>query len=117
MSLNNVVPLDLLISGGVHSVPSVEDDPRIELIQWRIAKDKEGQAHFIGWSEKDWEGRVSSDIATFDRSTMTGTTKSGRKYRLEGDPDHNPDAEYVWYVWLRRNATEEVEDVSNSFSA
>lgn len=64
-------------------VPSVTVEPVIELDFWQICKSSRGTFHFAGYH--NGAGRCSSKIVNFDKSTLTGTTRSGRKYHLVPD--------------------------------
>ena len=71
--------------------------------------------HFVGYHDRDAEGRVSSHIETFDSATRCGVSASGRVYRLWGDPGLRGDAQYVWARWLRIWDAAVVRDCSESF--
>lgn len=73
--------------------------PRIPLSRWRIFETEDGSRHFVGVDMFDSSGRVSSPIVTFDRSTMQGTTQTGRIYELIGGKGWSLNGEYVWTRW------------------
>lgn len=51
---------------------------------------------FIGYSQNDGLGRVSTVIQQFDEATKSGRTKSGSEYTLLGEPGMpHDDAIYV----------------------
>lgn len=85
---------------------SVEEEPSLELRDWQVFEipslDGAGRDHhLIGTSPGD-PGRVSSRIVVFDREKMIGQTRSGRKYKLVGEPRPlNKHAHYVWANWIR----------------
>src|SRR5277367_6572684 len=97
MAWNNVIPFDFLdgMDAGIWRTTPVADVPEIELRNWKVvevASSKEGMRndrHFVGYNITEHEGRVSSKIIHWDRETRTGTTKSGRTYKLldESYPD------------------------------
>ncbi|PLP96648.1 hypothetical protein CYJ10_31030 [Cupriavidus pauculus] len=60
-------------------------------------------------------GRVSSAIEAFDHATRTGTTRSGRRYVLMGEPGEDPDGMHTWAVWARVNDVREETDVSSDY--
>lgn len=62
----------------------VYEEPEIALEVWAIVIVPEGHAHFAG-SHEGTRLRLSTVIEEFDLETMTGTTASGRRYRLAGD--------------------------------
>lgn len=95
----------------------VDQVPEIELDQWRIFEAKspywEGTTrHFIGYNLTEGEGRVSSAIQNFDHDKMIGITRSGRVYRLVGEPGWSRDAEFVWTRWCESNHVEDQRDVT-----
>jgi len=91
------------IANSVWETQSVDSEPEVILDQWQVFESPVGR-HFMGYSERGREGRVSSPIVTFDKEKMRGVTRSGRVYQLtEIGPGFNADAEYVLSNWLRRN--------------
>lgn len=121
MSWNNIIPFDAIIEGGVWKPSSVEETPGIELSRWivyEVPSLKEGMPkdhHFCGWNVTEGEGRVSSKIVEWNRETRTGTTRSGRRYKLVGESALNMDAAYVWDKWKRINKVEDYSDVSDQY--
>jgi len=108
----------LFITGGLWGTQSVSDEPKIELCKWWVfvvpaSKGDGVDHHFNGYNAHGQEGRVSSKIMEFDPETMTGTTRSGRKYQLIGTPGYDGDAEYVRRGWLSINKIAE-DDVSDA---
>jgi len=92
---------------------AITETPEIVLAQWRIYESDIKERHFVGYNLTEGEGRVSSAIQTFDENTMTGITRSGRVYKLQGAPGWNSDAEYTWNRWKHINSVESSEDVTN----
>jgi len=87
--------------------PSLE--PVADLERWQIREVAGGNGptmHFVGRIVGE-DGRVSSRIVSFDRRSMEGVTRSGRRYRLLGEPGTDGDAEYVWSHWVRINGVSE----------
>ena len=74
----------------------------ISLELWNIVEIKIGESntrHFVGYCVEDRQGRVSTPILTFDKDKGVGTTRSGSKYQLVGEPGHvHPDGLYVFEV-------------------
>lgn len=70
--------------GGGMKARSVHEEPEVTLEVWAIVIGPEGRAHFAG-GHKGTRLRLSTPIETFNLETMTGTTASGRTYRLSGD--------------------------------
>lgn len=87
---------------------SVKEEPEVVLGKWQIYEVEselwEGKTrHFVGYNYVYNEGRISSAIIEFDKEKMIGKTKSGRIYKLKGDPGNNLDSAYVWTFWRKRN--------------
>jgi hypothetical protein len=59
---------------------------------------------------------VSTAIATWDPDTMTGTTRSGRHYRLEGPPDESRMTEMIWRAWAASYGISDHADVTGDYS-
>lgn len=84
-------------------------EPNAVLVQFAVyeipAKDgsDKKEHHFVGYNLVTGDGRVSSRIVSYDKGSRTGVTRSGRTYKLSGEPGTNGDAEYVWSIW--RNAS------------
>lgn len=87
----------------VWKVGNITQEPEVVLIQWSVLQLPCGDRHFVGWNLILGEGRVSSAIQEFDKTTLTGKTRSGRIYKLDGPSGHNNDAQYVWAAWCRIN--------------
>jgi hypothetical protein len=85
---------------------SITDEPEIKLYQWQIKKMKEG-SFFCGVTS-DGNGRVSTDIKTFDEATKKGITASGRCYQLVGPEGSSSNADYVWNYYKRVNCLTEL---------
>jgi hypothetical protein len=105
----------IFVEGGVHGGEPIVERPEINLRNWRVARTDAGSHHFIGHDIEECEGRVSTAIARFDRTTRKGVTASGRVYEVHGDPGHNADAEYVWRMWMRANRLAETSDVTTEY--
>lgn len=78
--------------------------PELVLIDWSIHElneDGERSLVLVGYSLKNAEGRVSSEVVELDTSTLRATTSSGRVYLLRGAPGINSDAEYVFSRYKR----------------
>lgn len=79
---------------------SAQDEPVSRLERWAIFRTPQGDYHFCGYCG---EGRVSSKIMSFDLKALSGRTRSGRLYQLEGRPGLNRDAMYVLGRWIEIN--------------
>lgn len=84
------------ITGGIWSVPSVSQQPSLQLVRWSVRQTERGSRFLVGYNVSDQEGRVSTAIQCFDVSTARVTTHSGRTYELVGPPGRDADAEWVW---------------------
>ncbi len=93
------------------NVADIENEPEIEITNWSIHQTETGERHFVG-SEDYSSGRVSSAIQNFDLKKLTGATRSGRVYRLIGEPGGTNNSEYVWNGWKYHNGVTEDIDVT-----
>lgn len=92
---------------------AVADVPERLLSMWRVEKvwaDEDATFHFYGYDHGGLCGRVSTAILSFDPSTMTGNTESGRIYHLIGRSGFCDDADYVMKNWLSRFRHEDGTD-------
>jgi hypothetical protein len=88
--------------------------PHKSIVYWFIAKIVSSEIgglidtyHFVG-IDIDWpfNGAVSSEIKSFDASTMTGVTRSGRVYELVKLPDSmigSRNSHYTLNGWCLKN--------------
>ena len=107
------------LGASVWQTSSVYQTPVIGLMNWVVWELPGGDRHFNGYNITEYEGRVSSKIVEFDEETGTGTTRSGRKYKLLGISQQGHDGDYVWSRWCRINTVdaETVKDVSNEYES
>ena len=104
----------------VWKASSIEQTPSVTLSRWRIYEVTTPYMdyptrHFVGYNETEREGRASSDIQEFDPATMQGLTRSGRVYKLTGEPGTDRDAAYVWDRWKQINEVETCRDITEEF--
>jgi hypothetical protein len=97
----------------------VGDEEVVELRDWGVFEipslDQDGRdRHFVGSTDLD-PGRVSSRIVSFDPETMIGVTRSGRQYRLVGNPGVNSDGRYVWANWMGIMKASDPVNVTNEY--
>ncbi len=98
---------------------SIEETPEIELVSWRVYEVSsplwEGRTrHFVGRNITENEGRVSSQIKSFDPLTHRAVTRSGRVYQLVGPPGSGTsDGQYVWSFFCDRNELFDILDVTD----
>lgn len=108
------------ITGGIHTVASVEDEPEIILSHWSIRecdrKDGRRTRHLVGYNLNGQEGRVSSSIEEFDTDRLRVRTGSGRVYELVGRAGAHTDAEYVWEQFLYLQHAKNAADVTSLLS-
>lgn len=94
---------------------SVEIEPEISLSNWRVMEIDAGTHHFVGRNVHEQSGRVSSEIVSFDPLTMTGKTRSGRLYHLQGEPGFDEQGQYVWSYWHRVHCESGGKDVTGEY--
>lgn len=63
----------------------VNQEPLATLTHWGIAR-LDGNLHLVGRNALTGSGRRTTPLQQFDAATMTGTTESGRRYTLLGEP-------------------------------
>jgi len=94
----------------------VDIEPEILLSNWQVMELDSGSRHFVGRNVQEFSGRVSSAIVSFDPHSMTGKTRSGRIYRLQGGPGYDEDGQYVWSLWARIHyAAKSYADVTSEY--
>ena len=82
----------------IWGMPSVEDQPTVTLIRWRVLRLKVKKISIdlvLGWCLEDGHARMSTPIKQHDAKARTLTTKSGRVYVVEGPHDYDDDAQYI----------------------
>jgi hypothetical protein len=107
-----------LTRGGVHGIAPVSQQPRADLMNWRLFRvhwpNGRRTRHMIGRNIRTDEGRVCSAIKGVDFNASTFTTASGRTYQIHGPSGHDGDASYVFDVWLEGIQGQAVE-ITNPF--
>jgi len=73
----------------IKRAPSVEDEPTVTLVEWRVIRTDRGTLHVVGRLAGALYCRMSSPIKSFDARQLQGTTTSGRAYRLSGPAGEN----------------------------
>ncbi len=95
------------------------DAKKISLRRWRVMEvdSKEGvrSRHVWGHDVTNNLGRASSPIATFDRDTMTATTRSGKMYNLVGLPGNSRLGRSAWRKWCLNNGIVAEKDVTDEY--
>ena len=92
------------------TIPVLEQ-PALTLVRWavfEVLQPEPRTRHLVGWCLENVEGRVSSNIVSFDEKLMRGTTKSGRVYQLKDETNGlvDPIGIYVLKRWHRVNRTQ-----------
>lgn len=103
----------------IWGMPSVEDQPTVTLIRWRVLRLKAQKVSIdlvLGWCLEDGHARMSTPIKQHDANARTLTTKSGRIYVVEGPPDYDDDAQYILEGHFGQ-ATHKAMDVSTEYFA
>lgn len=101
----------------IWGMPSVEDQPTVTLIRWRVLRLKARKVSIdlvLGWCLEDGHARMSTPIQRHDEKGRTLTTKSGRVYILEGLSDYDDDAQYILEEHFGRSAGRAI-DVSSDY--
>lgn len=86
----------------------------LTLQKWAIVELRDKTRHFIGYCIENCEGRVSSEIESFDVNTLTGITCTGRIYKLFGEPGLDEDAQYVWNAWKTAYQIADFEEITKT---
>ncbi len=98
---------------------SVTNQPISEVYEWTISEivieNDINERYVIGMV--GGEGRVSSKIIShhIDNEEHVVVTRSGRQYKLMGNPGTNSDAMYVWGIWCDYNKVTHWIDVSDQY--
>lgn len=93
------------------SIMTVEEEPRLYLVGWRIvAAFRPVSHHFVGYDAHDGYGRVSSPIQSFDSAHRTGVTRSGRVYELVDESSPANQANAAWDHFCKKNGILEWTD-------
>jgi hypothetical protein len=105
MFLTPVTPIDKCKSVGIQ-------DWSIYEIEYR----GKAERHIVGFDFTDmWATRVSTAIQSFDMEKMEAVTRSGRHYRLCGEPRENSTAPSVWTEWCHYCGVEDSVNVTDEY--
>jgi hypothetical protein len=77
-------------------VPGPEVEPELTIRRWQVIEIFNGRRCVIGHCVERDEARISVALEGIDFLQLQVKTKSGRIYRLEGPPSHDPEAEALW---------------------
>ena len=93
-------------------VAPVNEVPSITLRDWKIYEIENGiSRHAVGYDINNYQGYVSSRIATFDYENKRFISRSGRVILLKGAPGFDNDAQYVWSTWKKLNKVTQVREI------
>lgn len=97
---------------------SIDQYPSDDLAEWKaievtLPRYPWPTLHLLGYAALADEGRVTSPVIEFDASKMLATTRSGRVYKLCGNPGADPDAHYVLTRWLDFHRIEGYRDATS----
>ena len=101
----------------IWGMPSVEDQPKVTLIRWRVLRFKAKKKSIdlvLGWCLEDGHARMSTPIVDHNAMARTLSTKSGRIYVMEGPTDYDDDAQYILEEHFGR-VTHRAVDVSTEY--
>ncbi|MEO8000671.1 MAG: hypothetical protein ABI644_02260 [Arenimonas sp.] len=101
----------------IWGMPSVQDQPTVTLIRWRVLRLKAKKLSIdlvLGWCLEHNHARMSTPIMQHDSKARTLATKSGRVYIVEGPHDYDDDAQYIFEEHFGRAARKAV-DVSTKY--
>jgi hypothetical protein len=102
----------------IWGMPSVENQPIVTLIRWRVLRLKAQDVSIdlvLGWCLEDGHARMSTPIKHHDAVARTLTTKSGRVYVVAGPYGYDDDAQYILEQHFGRTA-QKATDVSAEYS-
>ena len=81
---------DCINESSIRAAPAVDQQPTMQLLQWRIVEVPGGHRLVLGWHESRPTVRITTAIArTSGRDVWTS---SGRRYDLSSAPAEDPDA-------------------------
>lgn len=100
----------------------VRIEPEITLSSWRVfdvdfdIEKVPSSYHLVGIDVSEGDGRVSSPIRKMDLALNIVTTRSGRLYRLAGQPGSGGVQSDIWKNWQRMNRVRGYGDVTHVIS-
>jgi hypothetical protein len=75
---------------------SVQEEPKVQLIEWEVKKDSAGLCYFVGSRKDDGWIRISTPTVEFDPERGHGRTQSGRIYQLVGPAGLSSKGQKIW---------------------
>lgn len=90
------------------------------LERWKVAKTRKGNVwtvHAYGYCPREDTGWVSPPVMKYDADASTITTKTGERFKLEGEPGASRDADHAWQKFITRGRfkDEDIIDVSSRY--
>jgi hypothetical protein len=99
-------------------ISGVSDQPMLTMCRWVVFECTNNRRYLVGWCPENREGRCSTAIVAFDPAKLVVRTESGRLYRLDGPPQLDPDAFYVWeHFYSLREDLVLLRDASHEYTA
>src|SRR5262245_7995036 len=91
---------------------SAGQEAQICLIEWCVfERHDSGSRHLVGRNTKTQRGRISTPLKSFDATTVSATTQSGRRYLLVGPPC-DTEVRDAWAQWMLLQSMTHVRDVT-----
>ena len=85
--------------------PPVDEEPEVALVRWGILMHPSGDMHLAGLrADREAKGRISTALVRIDAAAGEAETRSGRRYRLLGEPDDDIAFEVAVIAWGYVNA-------------
>uniref|UniRef100_UPI0035B0C5ED hypothetical protein n=1 Tax=Hylemonella sp. TaxID=2066020 RepID=UPI0035B0C5ED len=104
----------------LYRIDPVDDQPCTLLQRWRIFSVRLAsgvrERHLVGYAPAEAAGRVSTAIVGLDLSSRRATTRSGRIYLLEGEPEYDDEGQWLWEKWLAVRSVSYVQDVTRAWT-
>lgn len=91
---------------------SIDEEPIVTLVLWSVWRTELHENHLVGLRPSTLTGRVSSAIRSICLVSRTITTRTGRRYCLEGPSASHGLAECIWQTWCATHAVPYSTDVT-----
>lgn len=110
----------MIIAPRLYRIDPVEDQSSTTLQRWRIFSVRLANGarsrHLVGYVPDEDAGRVTTSLVDLDMARRQATTRSGRSYRLEGEPGYDDEAQWLWDKWLGARKVKHVQDVTRAWT-
>ncbi len=70
----------------VSPAPDITEQPAVRLANWRVLQDNQGRQFLAGLDVAAQTLRITTAIVRMGPTPRDATTRSGRAYRIEGEP-------------------------------